>query len=708
MSTLSRTYLIALSVIALVIGISQFLVQHSISTGSSDSRTINISGRQRMLSQKITKSSLSMRLSTDSASFSQARSELQSAYELWSKSHLALQKGSMELEIEAVNNSPRILELFGAIQPHYVAMEAAIQELLKARSYVEIGSHDFQKALQVITTNEGKFLKLMNDITFEYDAESTARVRQLSYTEYALFGIALFLLLVEGLFIFRPAMNKIEHYNRELVSQGDTLKKSLAKEEFLNNQARSIFENVRQGMFLLDENLMISEFHSRETEAIFEMESLEHVNFLKLMRPRIVKRDYEALEMFAEQLFNPNIRESVLNRLNPVELLEIFPERGSAENLEPRYIRVSFSRIMREGNIHRILVTALDETENYLMRKQIEEAEERNQEESTQLIAILKVEPVALKEYIESSIGSLSRISLEYEKHKGDDFSSLANFTFQTVHSAKGNATLIGLELIERKLHKVEEGIVELKKRTATEGRDFLKILYQVTDVIGILRNMSEMQEKISSIYHQTTFIVEQDKGNFEQLKRSLESGFEKMCKEANVKAELNVESGLQEVPISLYGSVKDISVQLIRNSIAHGLESAEDRLVSGKRAEAKVSIQLTQFGDSLVMEYSDDGRGLDINRILSKALSQKLIEREDIKSLSARDISELIFRGDFSTRNSADMLAGRGQGMALIKTAINKHNGTYKLGFRRGQYFKIRISLPLKNAPKVLNEMTL
>ena len=157
------------------------------------------------------------------------------------------------------------------------------------------------------------------------------------------------------------------------------IKSALQREEYLNNQSASIFENVKQGIFLIDPNFMIGDLYSRETDEIFETTSLQGTNFLKLMRPRLVKRDLEALEMFVDHLFNSKIRETVVNRLNPVEQVEIYPDKGSG-SLEPRYIQMLFSRIMREGKIYRVMVTVLDETEKVRMRKKIEESEVRNEE----------------------------------------------------------------------------------------------------------------------------------------------------------------------------------------------------------------------------------------------------------------------------------------------------------------------------------------
>ena len=395
MKNLTRTYIIALSIIALVISASQFLVQRSIFVSSSDSRVINISGRQRMLSQKISKASLAMSQSNESESFSQRKKELEDAYNLWRTSHLALQNGNAELGLENVNNSEQIIGLFTEISPLYDQMESGVQSVLKAQTNADTQTPEFLEGLGRVLNNEAAFLKLMNDITFQYDAEANERVSTLSITEYILYAVALVLLILEALIIFRPAIRRIQEYTREILSKEKSLRESLNEQQYLTNQAQGIFDTVNQGIFLLDQDLIIDSFYSKETENIFSEDGIAKESFVKLMQPRLLARDLEALELYVENLFNTDIREEVVNRLNPLEQVEIFSE-GDNKEINSRYLRIAFSRIMRGDEIYRILVTVLDETESVLMKKQIEESEERNRTESGQLLAVLKVNPKSL------------------------------------------------------------------------------------------------------------------------------------------------------------------------------------------------------------------------------------------------------------------------------------------------------------------------
>jgi hypothetical protein len=129
MRNLTVTYILALTIIAVVVIISQYLVQQSIDNSRYDSRTINISGRQSMLSQKITKAALAMETAQSKEEFQSAKAELSEAGELWEVSHNALQYGSESMQLDNVNNSEKTFLLFLDLEPHYQAIKNSIATL---------------------------------------------------------------------------------------------------------------------------------------------------------------------------------------------------------------------------------------------------------------------------------------------------------------------------------------------------------------------------------------------------------------------------------------------------------------------------------------------------------------------------------------------------------------------------------------------------
>lgn len=207
MKKLTIQYLLFLGVLTLAIVSSQILIQRTISDSKTDSRIINVSGRQRMLSQKITKAALKLPLSKSIEEFNRTKNELTDAARLWTDSHQALQFGNSELDVSEMNESVFLQRLFTQIDPYFTSINKAVDELEKI-SFNQLQDSTSQVALsesiQSITNHEKDFLKFMNDIVFEYDRIASKKVEKLSASEYYLLAGTLLLILLEAFFIFRP------------------------------------------------------------------------------------------------------------------------------------------------------------------------------------------------------------------------------------------------------------------------------------------------------------------------------------------------------------------------------------------------------------------------------------------------------------------------------------------------------------------------
>ncbi len=695
MRNLTIIYILALTIIGLVIGTSQYLVQSSISISRYDSRTINISGRQSMLSQKITKSALEMETAESEEAYDLAKLQLTDAAELWELSHNALQYGSNELELNDVNNSEKTLLLFLEVEPHFTAMEGAVDKISRIPFPMDSSTHaDLLNSVDVLLSNDDQFLSIMNEITLDYDNESSVRVSQLSKTEYVLFGVAVLLLILEGLLIFRPAINQINEYTHKLEEHEKSLELALTetqkekeKVDFLNLQSKSVFENVRQGLFLLDKNFTISELYSKEMDHLFDAKNLGGTNFLSLMRPRLVQRDRDALEMFVKHLFNPGIATPTLQKLNPIDKVQIFSTEKDG-TLEARHVRVSFSRITGGDTIMNVLVTMTDETAAVQMEKRISDTEERNKKESAQLLSILRVDPIMLQEFLNRAKADLEGISSLYESDKLTmEFQSLITITFNTIHNLKGNASLVDLQLVADRLHEIENITSKLREKEDLRGDDFLKILFEINELTMIINNMERMLGRIAEVNQKLNCDVFEESNA--KLIQALDAGFRKITKELGKSANLIIEENGTLIPKKLHLAVRDIGIQLIRNSMVHGIEEPAIRERKDKPKQGELKLTFDQGPDGqFILSFNDDGNGLDTEKIASQAIKNKLITEEMRNKMDDEAIAHLIFKDGFSTASSISHHAGRGQGMSVIASIVEKQNGTYSLtstGSNRG-----------------------
>lgn len=177
--------------------------------------------------------------------------------------------------------------------------------------------------------------------------------------------------------------------------------------------------------------------------------------------------------------------------------------------------------------------------------------------------------------------------------------------------------------------------------------------------------------------------------GKFPRMVRDLSR---KMGKE--VRLELSGEE--TELDKSVIEEIGDPLVHIIRNAIDHGLEMPDERAAGGKPTEGVVRIGAYQEGNSIVIEVSDDGKGIDVGRVREKAIEKKLISGADAERMSEGELVNLIFLPGFSTAEKVTDVSGRGVGMDVVRTNINKINGTVEVRTTQGSGSTFVIRLPL------------
>lgn len=239
---LTSLYVLALSTVAVLSIGAQALIQRQLTNGESDSRVINVAGRQRMLSQRLAKAALRFGLdaSDDKAS---VKSELAATLTDWSDSHQALQRGDPSLGLPG-SPSQEVQKLFAEIEPHFGAMHAAAATLIDHASEPAA----IKSCIELINRNEAAFLSGMDRLVSQYVVEAEQRINRLRRLELMILIGTLTVLLLEGLFIFRPAVRRITQTVGRLeslsnwlsVAKSDAESASEAKSRFIANVSHEL------------------------------------------------------------------------------------------------------------------------------------------------------------------------------------------------------------------------------------------------------------------------------------------------------------------------------------------------------------------------------------------------------------------------------------------------------------------------------------
>ncbi|MGB8772528.1 MAG: chemotaxis protein CheW [Terriglobales bacterium] len=150
------------------------------------------------------------------------------------------------------------------------------------------------------------------------------------------------------------------------------------------------------------------------------------------------------------------------------------------------------------------------------------------------------------------------------------------------------------------------------------------------------------------------------------------------------------------ELDKTLIEAIKDPLTHLVRNAVDHGIEAPEVRQAAGKNPEGRLGLRAFHESGQVNIEISDDGAGLDQERIRIKALQKGLISADQAGRLTDREIVNLVFLPGFSTAEKVTNVSGRGVGMDVVKTYIEKIGGTVDLQSKRGEGVMVRMKIPL------------
>jgi len=168
------------------------------------------------------------------------------------------------------------------------------------------------------------------------------------------------------------------------------------------------------------------------------------------------------------------------------------------------------------------------------------------------------------------------------------------------------------------------------------------------------------------------------------------------LARDSQKQIELKIFGEETELDKSVIEEIGDPLVHIIRNSCDHGIETPEERKAKGKPEKGTVTLTANQEGSNIIIKIQDDGKGLDIKAIRNKAVEKGLVSRNEVDNLSDRDVFRFIFEAGFSTAKKVTDVSGRGVGMDVVRTNIEKLSGLIELDSHLDKGTTLTIKLPL------------
>ena len=165
---------------------------------------------------------------------------------------------------------------------------------------------------------------------------------------------------------------------------------------------------------------------------------------------------------------------------------------------------------------------------------------------------------------------------------------------------------------------------------------------------------------------------------------------------ELRKRIDLQMHGAETELDRQVLEMIKDPLTHMVRNSADHGVEMPSDRAAAGKPETGTITLNAYHEGGHIIIEIADDGRGLDIDKIKQKAIATGLASESDLAAMSEQQIQQFIFKAGFSTAAKVTSVSGRGVGMDVVRTNIEKIGGTVEMKSQRGKGSTFVIKIPL------------
>lgn len=257
----------------------------------------------------------------------------------------------------------------------------------------------------------------------------------------------------------------------------------------------------------------------------------------------------------------------------------------------------------------------------------------------------------------------------------------------------KTNQTVrVDVQRLENLMNLVGELVIDRIRLADTEetlrskygNEELLETLEEISLHIG--RISGELQEEIMKA---RMFPIEQVLNRFPRMVRDLAS-------KAQKEIDFIVEGRETELDRTVIEEIGDPLIHLLRNAIDHGIETPYERKKAGKPEKGTVKLRAFHQENQIVITVEDDGRGMDANKIVNKALAKGLITEEKAERISPKEAFNLIFLPGFSTAETISSVSGRGVGMDIVRSHIEKINGMVDIDTEKGKGTKFTIRLPL------------
>ena len=484
----------------------------------------------------------------------------------------------------------------------------------------------------------------------------------------------------------------------ELASSAKNLEASQQALLEESEQVTSIFQNIPTGIFTLDKSFIIRPPFSKQLANILSVKDVKGKSFLSLLQTQIKDEEqYKSCQKWLELCTSGNLKLERFPELNPfrgLELRAITPEN----TMTVKAVNAEFKVTSVSGKDRKVLVMMTDVTQELRLQQEIEANRKQHDSDMTKLYQIIHCDTNELQQFLAYADRELEDLndSLQFEsttpQEKIEDM-------YRRLHGIKGRAQLLSLNALAEAIHSAEDFLSGYRGRRVSG-----KVVRAIVAQFAVLKR--EIAEVRRLFRDALDFVKRSQRPSVDQglvaslrdyLKREgQQSGREYVLESGNFDATLLTDKHKEFLSTCFS--------QFLRNSLAHGFESMEERQAKGKPLAGLVQITTELLPQEIRVTYRDDGRGLDLGAIHARAMRiPELVERATAIQNDKAKTAMMIFSPHFSMKQESGLDAGRGVGLSLVYDQLKALGGKLSLQQKKGAYLEFHLVFPLtthKDAP--------
>jgi len=455
-------------------------------------------------------------------------------------------------------------------------------------------------------------------------------------------------------------------------------------------------DSMKIGLFFMDSNFVIQDHYSRYLEEMLSDTKLFGKLFSDVISDSVTTNELNAIKDYFNMILEQTYDQEMLEDINPLnELHYVNRETG-----DRKVFQCAFSTVERGHGEVFILVTVYDITLRVELQQRLAEEESRRQEEMQSVFELIQVEPDVFNDFskdMECEFENINRIL------KSDSLSAHEALVkiYQAIHAIKSNAVILGLNIFGNKVHNLESKIKRLREmETEVPFSEMLNLTMDIEKISKEKEGFKDIIAKLRS-YAGGSKTKDASSGEKQKVKVLIDSLSKTTSKAAgDMGKQINfivTDIDAEAIDKGPRRVMKEILMQLIRNSAVHGVETPDVRKEKGKpeTGNIKLSIKMAADNDHILIKMNDDGQGLDYKKIGQKAVSLNLIKPEDVDNKD--QCIKAIFSAGFSTAETEGVHAGRGIGLNLVRDRIKEVNGTIKLRSETDKGVVFLMSVPVQ-----------